>query len=86
MVKEQTVSLTAIGEMVKVLKKELQNNPTLANELLAFLKDRNIDIPTLNSEQTNRKAPIRYGGKHSDEKINKLKSSFEGIHSIENIL
>ena len=83
---EQQLSFTTISSMVRVLNSELLKNPTLANDLLLFLKERNIEVPVSSHNDLNLRVPVSYGAKKPSEQIHKLKRAFEGVNTIEKIL
>ena len=83
---EQTLSFTTIRAMVNVLNSELLKNPSLANDLLLFLNERDIEIPVLSVDKSNKNISAQYKTKRSSQKIHKLKRAFEGATSVENIL
>ena len=83
---KQTNSKSTINTIVRVLKSELLKNPLLVNDLLTFLKHKGIKTPTNEDDIEKVCDPINYNTKESENKIQKLKNSFEGIDSIENIL
>lgn len=83
---EEKLSITTISAMVRALNSEMLKNPSLANELLQFLRDRNIEVPTQINDKTDKNAPITYNTKKPSEKLNKLRRAFEGVDLTENIL
>ena len=83
---EQQLSFSTIRTMIRVLNIELLKNPSLGNDLLLFLEERNIEIPVLSKEELNKQAPVSYEANKSPDKLLKLKRAFEGLNTIENIL
>ena len=83
---QQKLSFTTIRSMVRVLNSELLKNPSLASDLLQFLKDRNIDIPDPIKMELNKQSAVSSETKKSTEQIYKLKRAFEGVNVTENIL
>ena len=83
---EQELSFSTIRAMVRVLNSELPKNPSLANDLLQFLEERNIEILVSSKEELNKRASVSSGTNKSSEQIYKLKRAFEGVNTTENIL
>lgn len=83
---EQHISRASINKIMSVLHDSLKNDLSLAQDLLNFLSERNISIPTLTKEELSELIPVSFKNKNSGEQINKLKNSFEDIHGGEHIL
>lgn len=83
---EQHISRATINKMIGVLHESLKNDFNLARDLMQFLQDRNIDIPTLSKEELSELIPVSFNNKNSNEQIDKLKNSFEDIQKGEHIL
>ena len=84
--KEQRLTLSTINSMVRVLNEALRVDPSLANDLFLFLKERNIHVPILTQKELSELIPVSYTQRNPAEQIHRLKGAFEGINSIENIL
>jgi len=84
--KEQRLTLTTINSMVRLLNDELRKNPSLANDLFLFLKERNINVPILTQKELSELIPVTYANRNEAEQIHRLKGAFEDVNSIENIL
>lgn len=85
-VNEQRLTLSTINSMMRVLNDSLRNNPSLANDLYLFLKQRNIEVPELSQKQLSELIPVTYKKKNSADQIHRLRGTLEGINNIENIL
>jgi len=83
---EQRLTLSTINGMVRVLNDALRKDPSLANDLFLFLKERNIEVPTLTQKELSELIPVSYKKKNSTDQIHRLKGAFEDVNSIENIL
>lgn len=83
---EQHISRASINKIMSVLHDSLKNDLSLAQDLLSFLKDRNISIPSLTKEELSELIPVSFKNKNSGEQIDKLRNSFEDIHGGEHIL
>ncbi len=84
--KAETVNFSTINSIMRVLNNALQNNPLLANELLQFLEDKNINVPTLSQKELSDLIPVSYNNKNSTKQMQKLKWSFEGTCVIDNLI
>lgn len=83
---EQRLTLSTISSMMRVLNDAIRKDPSLANDLFIFLKERNIHVPTLTQKELSELIPVSYTKKNSTEQIQKLKKAFEDVNAIENIL
>lgn len=83
---EQRLTLSTINTMVRVLNDALRNDPSLANDLFLFLKEKNIHVPTLTQKELSELIPVSYTTRNPTEQIHRLKGAFEDINSVENIL
>lgn len=83
---EQHVTNSTINTMLDVLNNKLKKDNILANELLSFLSEHNIEIPTLSSNDLKNLIPVSYKHKNQAHQIGKLKTSFEGIETTEFVL
>ena len=83
---EQHLSRASINKIMEVLHNSLKSDLNLANDLLEFLKDHNISMPSLSLDELNKLIPVSFKNQKNDEQITKLKKSFENINDVENLM
>ena len=76
---ENRLTLFTINSMVEILNREIRKNPDLANDLLNFLEERNINVIETSQKKFNKTIPVSFSKKKSEKDIQKLKSIFEDI-------
>ena len=77
---------STIKSMLNTLSNVLKSDATLANDLLIFLNEREVDIPILSDAKLRQLIPVSYNQKNSAHNISQLRNSFEAIGTIEFIL
>lgn len=83
---EQHLSRASINKIMEALHESLKTDLNLANDLLGFLKERNIKIPSLSLEELNKILPVSFDSRKDNKQITRLKSSFEDINDAENLI
>lgn len=83
---EQRLTPSTISSMIRVLNDALRKDPSLANDLFLFLKEKSIDVPTLSQQELKELIPVSFKKRNSTEQIHRLKRAFENVEAIENIL
>lgn len=79
-------SRASVNKIMEALHDALKTDINLAGELITFLKERNINIPSLSNEELNKILPVSFKNKKSNKGIKELKKSFEEINNAEHIL
>jgi len=83
---KERLTISTINSMMRVLSDALKKDPSLGNDLLLFLKEKNIHVPTLSQQELSNLIPVSYKKKNSKEQIQKLQKAFENVDHIEHIL
>lgn len=83
---EQHLSRASVNKIMEALHEALISDMDLANDLLEFLKDRNIKIPSLSVDELNKLIPVSFDNQKDDKQIKKLRRSFEDINDSENLI
>jgi len=83
---KERLTISTISSMIRVLNDALKTDPSLGNDLLLFLKEKNIHVPTLSQQELSELIPVSYKKKNSKEQLQKLQNAFEKVDDIEHIL
>lgn len=83
---QQHLSRASINKIMETLHNSLKTDLNLANDLLEFLKERNINIPSLSLDELNELIPVSFKNQKNDQQITKLKKTFEDINDLENLM
>lgn len=83
---KQGVTNSTIKSMIEILAEQLKKDNQLANELLSFLHQHNVDVPVLGSSELKNLIPVSYTQKNAHVQMRKVKKSFEGIETAEYLL
>ena len=82
---EKRLTLFTINSMVEILNAEVRKNPELANDLLNFLEEHNINVIETSQKKFNRTIPVSFSERKSGRNLENLKSIFEDIGTLEKI-
>jgi hypothetical protein len=85
-VSEQKFNHMTVKSMINALNESINNDLSLANDLFHFLRDRGIAIPALARNNGQKKLPVSFNTRCSNQQQEQLKKSFYGVDSIEHIL
>jgi len=76
---ENRLTLFTINSMMEILNDEIRKNPELANDLLNFLEERNINIIETSQRKFDKTIPVSFSKRQSEKDIQKLKTIFEDV-------
>ncbi len=76
---ENRLTLFTINLMMEILNDEIRKNPELANDLLNFLEERNINIIETSQRKFDKTIPVSFSKRQSEKDIQKLKTIFEDV-------
>lgn len=83
---KERLTISTINSMIRVLSDALRKDPSLGNDLLLFLQEKNIHVPTLSQQELSELIPVSYNNKNSKQQMEKLQKAFEKVNDIEHIL
>ncbi len=83
---EPKISKALLNAMMQTLNESLKKDYSLANDLMRFMTERNIEIPTNVLGEMDKDLPVSFSKRNPDDQISRLKHSFRDIDLKENIL
>lgn len=82
----QTLTHPTVNNMLRILTERVHKDAALANDLLHFLNEHSISVPMRSDEELEALIPVSFTQKNSNNQYRRLRSAFDGIEAVEQIL
>jgi hypothetical protein len=80
------LSQKALNQMLKTLQSRVMYDARLASQLLVFMQEHGLALPESLSESKPAPIPVSFATKSATHQFNNLRSAFEGIAAVEQVM
>lgn len=81
-----TLSQKMLNQMVATLHERVRYDARLAAHLLRFMREHDLPLPESHSESKASPIPVSFSSKSAARQFQNLRSAFEGIASVEQVM